>query len=62
VSQTSVDRRKAILAGRPSEALVLEQMERPLPPSWDEQQRTMSVFIATDGRPLVKSPPALKAG
>jgi len=53
---------EAILAGRPSEALVLEKMERPLPASWDEQQRTMSVFIAADGPPLVKSPPALKAG
>jgi len=28
---------EAILAGRTNQALVLEQLERPLPASWEEQ-------------------------
>ena len=30
---------EAILAGRTDQALMLEQLERPLPASWEEQRR-----------------------
>ena len=36
---------EAILAGRTDQALILEQLERPLPPSWEEQRpRVFSAF------------------
>jgi hypothetical protein len=31
----------AILAGRPDQSLMLEQLERPLPARWEEQRRVL---------------------
>jgi hypothetical protein len=36
---------EAILAGRTDQGTMLEQLERPLPASWEEQRRTL-----VDGR------------
>jgi hypothetical protein len=33
---------EAILAGRTDQSLMLEQLERPPPPSWEEQRRRFS--------------------
>ena len=33
---------EAMLAGRTDQAIMLEQLERPLPASWEEQRRLLS--------------------
>jgi hypothetical protein len=33
---------EAILAGKSDQALMLEELERPLPASWEEQQRLLA--------------------
>jgi hypothetical protein len=37
---------EGILAGRPNQALMLETLARPLPASWEEQRRLLSVGVA----------------
>jgi hypothetical protein len=37
---------EAILAGRTDQALMLEQLERPLPASWEEQRRVLRMGAA----------------
>jgi hypothetical protein len=37
---------EAILAGSADQALMLETLERPLPASWEEQRRLLSVGVA----------------
>jgi hypothetical protein len=36
---------EAILAGRTDQALMLERLERPLPPTWDEQRFRLAVTL-----------------
>jgi hypothetical protein len=37
---------EAILAGRTDQALMLEQLERPLPACWEEQRRHPALALA----------------
>jgi nitroreductase len=37
---------EAILAGRRHQGMMLEQLERPLPASWEERRRLLSVGVA----------------
>jgi hypothetical protein len=36
---------ETVLEGRPDQALMLEQLERPLPMSWEEQRRLISATM-----------------
>jgi hypothetical protein len=36
------DNIEAILAGRADQRMILEQLDRPLPASWEEQRRRLS--------------------
>jgi ParB-like chromosome segregation protein Spo0J len=47
---------EAIVAGQTDQALVLEQLERPLPASWVEQRARLAVNVVSP-----KATPALRA-